>query len=181
MSRIYRPKFYRYWSKNKGFTHVLTGRCTEKFFRHFLLSGKFFFNPRPPARQNFCKIAARNKNLLQGIISFARTILADTLRIKASFAPGLITYPVGEMGLSDLRSRLIFSNKLFTPEQTALIFAVFPRPSKSFNICQRCCLTNFTIADVGQDIRIRCGTNVHDHGNVPSGLTFLQTGKSYFL
>ena len=30
--RIYRPKFYRYWSKNKGFTHVLTGICMEYFF-----------------------------------------------------------------------------------------------------------------------------------------------------
>jgi hypothetical protein len=67
--------------------------------------------------------------------------------------------------LSDLGERLIFANKLFTrvsfcsssgsssivigcliffvplqsesPEHTVLIFAVFPRPSKSFNICQQ--------------------------------------------
>jgi hypothetical protein len=32
LNRIYRPKFYRYWSKNKCFTHVLTGICTENFF-----------------------------------------------------------------------------------------------------------------------------------------------------
>ena len=38
-----------------------------------------------------------------------------------------------------------------SPEQTALIFAVFPRTSKSFNICQRCCLTNWAIADIWQD------------------------------
>jgi hypothetical protein len=38
-----------------------------------------------------------------------------------------------------------------SPEQTALIFAVFPRPSKSFNICQRCCLTNWAIAYIWQD------------------------------
>ena len=29
---IYRPKFYRYWSKNKGFNHVLIGICPEKIF-----------------------------------------------------------------------------------------------------------------------------------------------------
>jgi hypothetical protein len=29
---INRPKLYRCWSKYKGFTHVLTGICTEKFF-----------------------------------------------------------------------------------------------------------------------------------------------------
>jgi hypothetical protein len=95
LSRIYRPKFYRYWSKNKGFTHVLTGICTEnvltynligvcpeKFFRpYFLLSGKKF---SPPSRSPtfLGKIVARNKNLLQGIISFSRAILADTPRIK---------------------------------------------------------------------------------------------------
>ena len=32
LNRIYRAKLYRYWSKNKGFTHVLTGICTEKLF-----------------------------------------------------------------------------------------------------------------------------------------------------
>jgi hypothetical protein len=31
-NRIYRPKYYRYWSKNKGFIHVLTGICPEKIF-----------------------------------------------------------------------------------------------------------------------------------------------------
>jgi hypothetical protein len=34
-------------------------------------------------------MVARNKNLLQGMIGFGRTILADTPKLKgASFAPG---------------------------------------------------------------------------------------------
>ena len=57
-----------------------------------------------------------------------------------------------------------------SPEQTALISAVFPRPSKSFNTCQRCCFTNWEIVNVGQ--------YAIDVENVPSGLTFLQAGKS---
>ena len=67
-----------------------------------------------------------------------------------------------------------------SPEQTALIFAVFPRPSKGFNIYQRCCLTNLAIADVGQDAFDveRMSTTTE---NVPSGLTFLQASKSHFL
>ena len=67
-----------------------------------------------------------------------------------------------------------------SPEQTALIFAVFPRPSKSFNIYQRCCLANWAIADVGQDAFDveRMSTTTE---NVPSGLTFLQASKSHFL
>jgi hypothetical protein len=32
LNRINRPKLYRCWSKYKGFTHVLTGICTEKIF-----------------------------------------------------------------------------------------------------------------------------------------------------
>ena len=67
-----------------------------------------------------------------------------------------------------------------SPEQTALIFDVFPRPSKSLNICQCCCFTNWAIADVGQnafDVE-RMSTTTE---NAPSGLTFLQAGKSHFL
>ena len=75
-----------------------------------------------------------------------------------------------------------------SPEQTVLIFAVFPRPSKSFNIChgcicQGCCLTNWAIADDLMLIRM------HSMGNecpqprktFQSGLTFFQAGKSHFL
>ena len=58
-------------------------------------------------------------------------------------------------GLSSSAVSLSSSLSFFqseSPEQTALIFAVFPRPSKSFNICHRCicqgcCLTNWAIAD----------------------------------
>jgi hypothetical protein len=56
LNRIYRPKFYRYCSKNKEFNSNLYGKifltlnltadlCPEKFFRpFFLMSGKNFFN-----------------------------------------------------------------------------------------------------------------------------------------
>ena len=67
-----------------------------------------------------------------------------------------------------------------SPEQTALIFAFFPRPSKSFNICQRCCLTNWAIADVGQDA-FDVEMNVHNHGKRSKWINLLQAGKSHFL
>jgi hypothetical protein len=48
----------------------LTGLGLEKFFS------------TPPSPTFLGKIVARNKNLLQGIICFGRTILADTPLIK---------------------------------------------------------------------------------------------------
>jgi hypothetical protein len=58
----------------------LSGKILSTFF---LLSGKKFLNLSPPPPIVFLgKIVDRNKNLLQGIISFGRAILADTPQIK---------------------------------------------------------------------------------------------------
>jgi hypothetical protein len=39
----YRPKFYRYWSKNLGFRQVLTEICPKKFFLTSGVRKKFFY------------------------------------------------------------------------------------------------------------------------------------------
>jgi hypothetical protein len=51
--------------------------------------------------------------------------------------------------------------------------------ANSVNICQRCCLTNWAIADVGQDAFDveRMSTTT---GNVPSGLTFCRQANRIF-
>jgi hypothetical protein len=79
LNGIYRPKFYRYWSKNKGFTHVIAGILTEKFFLTLNLTGlcpetlfecpeHFFSTSLPPLGKIVAKkkIAAGHHLLLQG-------------------------------------------------------------------------------------------------------------------
>ena len=49
LSRIYRPKLYRYWSQNNLILN-LTVLCPEKFFRPFFVTVRknFYKHPPPP-------------------------------------------------------------------------------------------------------------------------------------
>ena len=102
----YRPKFYRYWSKNLGFRQVLTEICPKKvfltsnvrkifFYPYFLNVRKKIFNPlNGTLTKNFLATEGGGglRNIfLQGVFDFRRAIIADTppppLLKGASFAP----------------------------------------------------------------------------------------------